>query len=281
MMKPCIWTTMAPQEDLPGALRYLHERGWRWFELSDEHLRWLHAGAGGDGIDEVRALLDQLGVTMPQAHALLSADVMRGNHEVDRLAADIDMCAAIGVRNVVMHPGVGSGFGTSAEHEEQLRVNVDAFRRLSDRAADRDVRLAIENLSDQFAGPGRSMIASTVQSMLELLGAIDRANVGTTLDTSHANMQELEIPAAIRAWGSRLFATHISDNDGSADQHLIPGVARGRVIDWPAVVQALNAIGYDGVFNLEIPGARARCPALLDASTRHALVVAERLVAMT
>ena len=49
----------------------------------------------------------------------------------------------------------------------------------------------------------------------------------------------------------------MADNDGSADQHLMP-YGRGTV-PWVEVVEALKEIGYEGLFNFEVPGER-RCP---------------------
>jgi sugar phosphate isomerase/epimerase len=90
----------------------------------------------------------------------------------------------------------------------------------------------------------------------------------------------LDIPAAVRTFGDRLFCTHISDNEGTGDQHMIPGLGRGRLIPWSDVMQAFGDIGYAGIFNLEIPGARSSQPKLLDLNTRHALRVTETLVKM-
>lgn len=56
---------------------------------------------------------------------------------------------------------------------------------------------------------------------------------------------------AIKECGNRLLATHISDNDGSGDQHYIP--FNGN-INWKDVISALKDINYKGAFNLEIPG---------------------------
>ena len=46
-------------------------------------------------------------------------------------------------------------------------------------------------------------------------------------------------------------ATHISDNDGSGDQHKL---LYGGNIDWQKVISGLKDISYDMAFNLEIPG---------------------------
>ncbi len=51
--------------------------------------------------------------------------------------------------------------------------------------------------------------------------------------------------------GKQLRAIHIADNEGQWDQHLMPFTS-GK-IDFFEVVSALREIGYDGLFNLEIP----------------------------
>ncbi len=97
------------------------------------------------------------------------------------------------------------------------------------------------------------------------------------MDTSHAHVQGLDCAAAVRRFGTHICCTHISDNDGSGDQHRTPG---GGSIDWPSVVAALRDVGYDGLFNLEIPGESEPPPeaGVLLERTREALAVATRLI---
>jgi sugar phosphate isomerase/epimerase len=81
----------------------------------------------------------------------------------------------------------------------------------------------------------------------------------------------------IRELGAHLIATHISDNDGSGDQHRTPG---NGSIDWPEVVRALREAGYTGLFNLEIPGERHALLPLRAFASQHACQVAEWLVSL-
>jgi sugar phosphate isomerase/epimerase len=76
-------------------------------------------------------------------------------------------------------------------------------------------------------------------------------SIGICFDTSHANALNLDLAEAIYECDSLLWATHISDNDGSGDQHLLP--YNGKV-DLIKVFQALKAVNYQNLFNLEIPG---------------------------
>jgi sugar phosphate isomerase/epimerase len=49
--------------------------------------------------------------------------------------------------------------------------------------------------------------------------------------------------------GARVFHTHFSDNDGTSNAHWRPG--KGK-IDWQGVLQALQAVGYEGVLSIEL-----------------------------
>jgi sugar phosphate isomerase/epimerase len=100
---------------------------------------------------------------------------------------------------------------------------------------------------------------ATIEDLHTLIDAVDRPNVGICLDVGHAHVQGYEMAEAVRQCGERLIATHIQDNDGTRDAHLAP--PRGT-IDWSAGIAALSEIGYDGLFNLEIPGERGLPPEL-------------------
>jgi len=58
------------------------------------------------------------------------------------------------------------------------------------------------------------------------------------------------------AVSSRIITVHLHDNDGSEDQHLVPG---GGTIDWQMVRSALDSSPYDGplMFEVDRPGAYA------------------------
>ena len=54
---------------------------------------------------------------------------------------------------------------------------------------------------------------------------------------------------AISRIGKSLAATHIHDNFGNDDHHLIPG---NGITNWKIVMPALKMIGYDGPLMLEV-----------------------------
>lgn len=274
-MMPAIWTALYAELALHEALRTLHAHGWRAFEASTEHLVQIETADEPEAaIEQTRRCLHEFGLFMPQAHALLQADVAAfdadGRREdVERLRAHVDIAARLGVRIVVIHPGGRQGATTRVERDRILALNVEVFRRLGDLAGERGLRIGLENLARRGA--------SMPYEMLDLLAAIDHPAIGITLDSSHANMVGLDFKATICELGPHLIATHISDNDGSGDQHRTPG---SGTIDWPAVLSALREVGYEGLFNLEIPGERHALLPLRALASQHARQVAEWLMTL-
>jgi len=256
-------------------VRELHALGASVFEISTEHLVELERTADLErAVAAVLETLASLHADAPQAHALLEADVSNPDphqraEDLQRIQRHIAIAARIGVRVVVVHPGGRYEAITNAERDRLLALNRNAFRRLGDRAAELGLRLALENLFRPWA--------ATPEEMEAILAVIDHPAVGVALDTSHANVAGLDLPTLIRRFEKRLLATHISDNDGSGDQHRTPGYGR---INWPPVMAALAEIGCAGPFNLEIPGERHPLMGLRRLKGAHALTVARWLLAL-
>jgi sugar phosphate isomerase/epimerase len=86
-------------------------------------------------------------------------------------------------------------------------------------------------------------------SMLRLIEQVDSPALGMNFDPSHLfPMGELS-EMVVYEVGDRVFHTHLSDNDGASNVHWRPG--KGK-IDWRAVLQALQAVGYDYVLSIEL-----------------------------
>ena len=94
----------------------------------------------------------------------------------------------------------------------------------------------------RFAGGFEDLL-----ELLDLLG--DDERFGICLDTGHANLTQINQPAAIRAMGKRLRALHINDNRGVKDDHILPFTG---TIRWSPLMKALGEIDYQGEFTYEI-----------------------------
>lgn len=83
-----------------------------------------------------------------------------------------------------------------------------------------------------------------LQTLLEAFGP---SALGFCYDSGHAHLHK--VPDLVKAFSHRLVATHLHDNDGTADQHRLPGEGR---CDWGMIARTLRECGYQGTWNLEV-----------------------------
>jgi D-psicose/D-tagatose/L-ribulose 3-epimerase len=124
------------------------------------------------------------------------------------------------------------------ERAKQFNLAVETLKPVAEYAGERGVRLAIEPLN-RF----ETDFINTAEQGLDLVDRIGAANVGLLLDTFHMNIEEKDIPGAIRRAGSRLFHFHSCENDRGT-----PGSGH---LEWSVVKQALEDAGYDGPVVIE------------------------------
>ena len=160
-------------------------------------------------------------------------------------------CATLGIRNAVIHPGGTEGYASASEYREMRRLNREAFSALAERAEQVGIRLAVENMADGHC-PGLRRFGAHISELRELIEEVGSSYVGICFDSSHANLQRLDLPAAVRECGDLLWATHMSDNDGAGDLHwsLLDGVLTAEALG--AIFAALGPSPYAGPVSLEL-----------------------------
>ena len=77
---------------------------------------------------------------------------------------------------------------------------------------------------------------------------LEAADVGVCLDFGHAHMDG-DLLDAIEAVSGHFITTHVHDNQGRTDDHLVPF---DGTIDWPAAMRSVQKVGYDQTLLLEI-----------------------------
>ena len=155
--------------------------------------------------------------------------------------SSIQFLACVGGDCVALHlPNTSRG-----DLGEQIRSSrrlLDALRPCAERC---HIRLALEN------SPGLAVPGDYWPPNRELIGVLLESYppeyLGWCFDSGHAHVRnEMEI---LETYADRLIATHLHDNDGLSDQHLLPG--QGSV-DWRWIVSTLKRRGYTGPVNLEV-----------------------------
>jgi D-psicose/D-tagatose/L-ribulose 3-epimerase len=124
------------------------------------------------------------------------------------------------------------------ERKRRIDAVVKGLAAAASRAADAGVVLGVEALN-RF----ETDIANTAGHAIEIVDRVGSPAVGVMLDTFHMNMEEFDLPAAIRRTGDRL--VHFQANENNR------GFVGSGHIDWPGIARALNDVDYRGPIVLE------------------------------
>jgi sugar phosphate isomerase/epimerase len=139
---------------------------------------------------------------------------------------------------LVLHCGVPEPFGAAADNH--VASMVKSLEALSPVAERHGVRLAVEVIPNAL---------STAAALVDLVESdVDAPALGICMDVGHARLMG-DVVDAIETCSGHLITTHLHDNRGRNDDHLVPGKG---VIDWDAAVLAFQKIGYDGVWMFEL-----------------------------
>ena len=105
------------------------------------------------------------------------------------------------------------------------------------------VKVALEVIPNLLANPG-----SLVRLIEDDLDGID---AGICLDYGHAHMMG-DLAEGIEAISGHLWTTHVHDNGGKRDDHLVPYAG---TVNWELAMMETQKIGYDGVMMFEVANA--------------------------
>ena len=165
--------------------------------------------------------------------SLISDDPAERKAGAERLGQCIELAAAIGADGVAgpLYAPVGQLAGRGRTDDEWSH-GIEGLRAAAELAGEAGVALAIEPLN-RF----ESYFLNTAADALALVQAVGHPSLGVQLDTFHANIEEKDTPAAIRALGPHLGHFHASENDRGT-----PGTGQ---VPWAEVFAALDQIAYD------------------------------------
>ncbi|MBQ6066287.1 MAG: TIM barrel protein [Clostridia bacterium] len=187
--------------------------------LADDYLAW------AKGLKE-RA--DAAGIIYTHAHA-------PGEADSEHLGRSIKATAALGARYLVVHPIWRDKNGKTINSKLKfLQVNAEAIRQWLPMAEEYGVVLLSENI---LWGA-----SSDPRVIAELVKKVGSDRFGWCFDVGHAWCSGYA-PDVLKKCAVVPLSLHIQDNDGSGDQHFIPG---DGTIDWKAFTQTLREVGYLG-----------------------------------
>lgn len=148
----------------------------------------------------------------------------------------LNAAADAGIPLAVIHPS-GEPY-PEEERPGRMAAALDTVGKILDAANKRGVTLALENLP-------RTCLCRTSDEMRVFLDALPALRV--VFDTNHS-LKEDNV-GYIRAVGEKIVTLHVSDYDFIDEKHWLPGEGKN---DWPAILSALEDVGYAGRFLYEL-----------------------------
>ncbi|MDY4611163.1 MAG: sugar phosphate isomerase/epimerase family protein [Sphaerochaetaceae bacterium] len=203
--------------------------------------RWIHG---------IRETAEKYGVEFSQAHSHFYnyCDPTVPDKDVyeEKIRRGIIGAGILGIPWIVTH--AGTDFASATPVKSSKAKSLEYFKPMLEFAASQGVGVAIENLWELNISPLRRY-TTTAEELVELVDALPFDNVGICWDFEHADIMKQDQLSALQLVGHRLKATHVSDNKGKDNDHILPFFGK---TDWPAVMHAVKSIGYEGDFTYEI-----------------------------
>ena len=207
-------------------------------------------------IDELRKLIEDSGLKISSlasgfgwTYPCTSSDKAIRQKGVDLLRSQIAIAQRMGAPVILAVPGMsGTGWWSyqgNERYDEAYDNALESFSQLKADAEAAKVIIGIENVWNKF-----------LISPLEMRDFIDKLNspyIGSYFDVGNlANFGVAEHWIAIL--GKRIARVHVKDyrNEAGGFAGFVDLLAGD--VNWPAVVEALKAIGYDGPLTAEIGG---------------------------
>jgi hydroxypyruvate isomerase len=128
-----------------------------------------------------------------------------------------------------------------ATREAQLAHGAENVAWAADQAAAIGAAVTIEPVNRYDNGP---VLLSTTREAIAFIDAVDRPNVKLQYDVFHMQRSEGNLVATIRELAPRIGHIQVADSPGRGE----PGTGE---INYPYVLDAIEATGYDGWIGLE------------------------------
>ncbi|QDO88232.1 sugar phosphate isomerase/epimerase [Ornithinimicrobium ciconiae] len=235
-----VWTSPLTDSALPALLDQIAHMGFDAVELPLETV-------GDLTVPVVSRVLADTGLTpyvvgaMAPGRDLVDAEATQVRTTQDYLRSCVDLASGIGASAVCgpFYSSTGRVWRLSAQARatayEQWRENLAP---VAEHAQASGVQLGIEPLNRY-----ETSLINTVDQALTGLGDLLGQGVGLALDTYHLNIEERSSADAIRQAGKHLVHVQVCGNDRGAPGH--------DQTDWPALIAALDEVGYAGPLNIE------------------------------
>jgi sugar phosphate isomerase/epimerase len=164
------------------------------------------------------------------------SDAAKRQAAVREAAAALQIARQIPAGVFVVHLGTPTVQGGENNRAAAFR-SVEEICRLAEPIG---IRVALEVIPNPISDP-QSLVAMIERDL-------ETPIAGICLDFGHAFIMG-DVAEAIETVAEHLFTTHVHDNDGRKDDHLVPFEGR---LNWELALIAMQKVGYDGTYLMEL-----------------------------
>ena len=203
---------------------------------------------GGEALDEVASAIEDAGVEvalmnfdagdMPAGDRGLAGLPERSVEFRANVPVALELAQRIGARRLNALVGLEA---SPATREAQLAHGAENVAWAADQAAAIGADVTIEPVNRYDNGP---VLLSTTRQAIAFMDAVDRPNVKLQYDVFHMQRSEGNLVATLRELAPRIGHVQVADAPGRGE----PGTGE---INYPYVLDAIEATGYDGWIGLE------------------------------
>ncbi len=168
-----------------------------------------------------------------------ASDAGRRREAIDETRAAFAAASELGCETMVLHLGVPQGQAIGPGDNDRGAVR-RSLAELYAASAEARVRLALENMPNGLSTP-----AALVDFLAD---EAESADAAVCLDFGHAHLMG-GAAEAVEALSGHIVTTHVHDNNGRDDNHLVPFEGS---LDWPSAFAALWKVGYAGRLVFEV-----------------------------
>lgn len=205
-------------------------------------------------IAALAAWLSETGLTLGSVHAPIAGSLANGqwsgalsnasSDNAERQQAVRELEAALQIARRIPFDTLAVHLGTPTSYSQPGDNNRAAAFRSADEicrlAEPFGVRVAFEVIPNDLSS------ADSLVSLIER--DLDAAHAGICLDFGHAHLIG-DVADALETAAEHVMATHVHDNRRRQDDHLVP--YQGS-INWDLALMAMQKIGYDGTYLMEL-----------------------------
>ena len=234
MLRPGIFSWYGYKATLSDRLKAVARAGFTstalWFGKEEESF--------SDGtLGEMVKLANEFGLFVDNVHAPFDdCNLIWSNDPLERKSIfncyqdSIRFCANHGISNVVIHISKGE------DPHPMCDSGLELLSQLLRMAEKEDVTIAIEN--------------TRIPAYFDFVFSnLESKNLGFCYDSSHDALYGCPSLEILKKWGQFLVTLHLSDNQGTADDHWLPGKG---IVKWDELIALLKKFKYSGNIILEV-----------------------------